>query len=1002
MGFKRVSDKYKRFTHMEKYRLPDQEKNNIERLSMPFAVYQYVDKKVVTLALSDGFCSLFGYDDREKALYDMDNDMYKYAHPEDVSHLAEEAVRFATEGGEYDVIYRSMTPKTMEYMVIHAHGTHVFTEEGIRLAHVWYMNEGAYSEKETSAGADKDHGIIKSFYEESVIRAYRYDHLTGLPTLTWFLELAQAGKDAMNKKGKEPVMLYFDLNGMKYFNHRKGFEEGDKMLRAFSRLLVRTFGSENCCHVGADRFAAYTEEENIEQVLQRFFSEAAEINGGDVLPARVGVYLSSIENVPAGTAYDRAKIACDTIPASDTSCYHFFGKELSEYEMNRRYIQANIDRAISEKWIKVYYQPIVRAVNHKVCDEESLARWIDPEKGFLPPDEFIPHLEAAGLIYKLDLYVLEQTLEKMHEMEKLGIKAIAHSINLSRSDFDACDIVEEIRKRVDDSGFGRDKISIEITESIIGGDFDFMKEQILRFKELGFPVWMDDFGSGYSSLNALQSIPFDLIKFDMSFMRKLDEGEGGKIILTELMRMATGLGVDTVCEGVETEDQARFLQEIGCSKLQGYYFDKPHPSEEIFAKFEGKYDVYFEDPETSSYYEKIGRLNLYDLGVVTSEEEHDFQNTFNALPMGVIEIRGNTARFVRSNPSYREFTKRFFGIDIAFFKPQYFEYTAGYVKNIANNCNEKSLRAFIDEKMPDGSVVRSFVRKIDSNPVEGITAFAIAVLSITNPEDATSYADVAMALVADYYILYVIDMDTDQYIEYTASAGTEELIKTRQGSSFFDAGLEENMYRVFEEDKELFRTRFKKDIVRQELDQHGVFTIIYRLIINDAPVYVNMKAVRLQGGNRIICGITSVDAQMKEREQLEKAKQDRASLARLMAISEEYLSLYAIHLETGRYLEYTASEEFEALGFAKEGEDFFAQAVIDGKKVICPEDLPRYLEKIRKENILREIEQNGAFKMDYRMKLGNGTQEVTLKIVSFTEGEDRQLLASVRAWHVRS
>ena len=124
---------------------------------------------------------------------------------------------------------------------------------------------------------------------------------------------------------------------------------------------------------------------------------------------------------------------------------------------------------------------------------------------------------------------------------------VPHSINLSRSDFDACDIVEEIRRRVDAAGVAHDRITIEITESVVGRDFGFMKGQIERFQKLGFPVWMDDFGTGYSSLDVLQSIPFDLIKFDMSFMQKLDEGDSGKIILTELMKLATSLGVDTVC-----------------------------------------------------------------------------------------------------------------------------------------------------------------------------------------------------------------------------------------------------------------------------------------------------------------------------------------------------------------------------------------------------------------------------------------------------------------------
>ena len=243
--------------------------------------------------------------------------------------------------------------------------------------------------------------------------------------------------------------------------------------------------------------------------------------------------------------------------------------------------QVNLSVHVVVVFTPTVSQPIIRAVNGRVCEEEALARWIDPVESFMSPADFIPTLEDAGLIYKLDLYVLEQVLEKMRRQAEIGLDVVPHSINLSRSDFDVCDILEEIRRRVDASGFGRDRITIEITESVIGRDFEFMKAQVERFQGLGFKVWMDDFGSGYSSLDVLQSIKFDLIKFDRSFMRKLNEGDNGRIVLTEMMRMAAALGVDTVCEGVETSDQVRFLREIGCSKLQGFHYGKPIPFEKI-------------------------------------------------------------------------------------------------------------------------------------------------------------------------------------------------------------------------------------------------------------------------------------------------------------------------------------------------------------------------------------------------------------------------------------
>jgi len=185
---------------------------------------------------------------------------------------------------------------------------------------------------------------------------------------------------------------------------------------------------------------------------------------------------------------------------------------LSEEATNRQYIIENIDRALEGKWIQVYVQPIIRAVNERVCDVEALARWFDPEMGVLSPASFIPALEEAGLIYKLDLYMIDRVLELIQAQMAEGFTVVPHSVNLSRSDFDACDIVEEIRRRVDDAGICRDRITIEITESVIGSDFEFMKAQVERFQKLGFAVWMDDFGSGYSSVDVLQSIRFDLLR----------------------------------------------------------------------------------------------------------------------------------------------------------------------------------------------------------------------------------------------------------------------------------------------------------------------------------------------------------------------------------------------------------------------------------------------------------------------------------------------------------
>ena len=548
----------------------------LEDSSQPLAIYQFSNHRIETLLVSDGFCRLFGYPDRAEAIYLLDHEMYKNVHPDDQERFSGAILR-ASEGQELDIIYRSSAGMKSGYRVIHARGTHEHLANGARVASVWYMDEGIYDEEYEEAGKPITQMLNRALHEESILHATHFDVLTGLPNLTWFFKLYEAGKAKILGEGRQACLLYMDLNGMKQFNQKYGFAEGDKLLKAFAETMVGIFGKQNCCHVTAGRFAAGTTDDEVETQTKRLFEDAQRINEGRTLPVRIGVYSTAIENVPVSSAYDKAKMACDSIRPSDTSSIHYYDLELRNEARKHQYLLDNIDRAIAERWIRVYYQPIVSAADGTLCDEEALARWVDPVEGFLSPAEFVPLLEKAGLIYKLDLCVLDQMLEKIKAREEAGEKPIPQSLNLSRSDFEVCDIVEEIRKRVDAAGVSRKLISIEITESIVGRDFAFMNERIARFHELGFVVWMDDFGSGYSSLDVLRDIPFDLIKFDMSFMRKIDEGEKGRIILTELMRMAHSLRVDTICEGVETEAHVRFLREIGCSKLQGYYYGKPMP-----------------------------------------------------------------------------------------------------------------------------------------------------------------------------------------------------------------------------------------------------------------------------------------------------------------------------------------------------------------------------------------------------------------------------------------
>ena len=987
---------------MEKYKFSAEKQQMLESMTIPLAVFQYVNNKIETLVVSEGFRDMFGYETLKDTYYDMENDMYKYDHPDDIARIADAALRFAVDGGTFDIIYRTKERSGSGYRIVHAKGKHVFETPDARVSYIYYTDEGFYAKDEGNHTTDFARSLNNALHEESILKANYYDFLTGLPSMTYFFELASASKERILENGGNPALLYMDFGGMKFFNSKHGFAEGDKMLKSFAGLLKEMFGNENCCRIGSDHFAVVTEKALAEEQLETLFKKCEQMNEGKNLPLHVGIYHAQMNPVHVSAACDRARLACNALKGSYASGFNYYSQEISDSVEKKQYIVEHLDQAIAEKWIKVYYQPIVRAVNGRVCGEEALARWIDPDKGFLSPADFIPFLEEAGLIYKLDLFVLEQILEKLKNQKKAGLTAIPHSINLSRVDFDSCDIVEEIRRRVDDSGVSRSLITIEITESVIGSDFEYMKNLVDRFRANGFEVWMDDFGSGYSSLDVLQSVQFDLIKFDMSFMRKLEEGNSGKIILTELMKMATSLGLETVCEGVETESQARFLQEIGCSMLQGYYYCRPISYEQLLERYQKGEQIGYENPAEASYYEAIGQVNLYDLSVIAGNNEDSFQNSFNTLPMGIIEIQDDESRFVRCNQSYRDFIKRFFRLDLSYEGSSFTKYSESFTRNVVDTCCRRGLRAFYDDKMSDGSVVHSFARQIGINPENGNSAVAIAVLSISEPEDGTSYADIARALAADYYNIYVVDLDSENFIEYTSSVGGDELAMERHGTNFFASAKQDTMTRIFEEDREMFLNMFTKENIIQELNSQGVYTTTYRLIDTGKPIYVNMKITRMHpGGNKIIIGISIIDSQMKHKELLEEFRREQETLTRVMALTENYLSLYTVNPETDNYIEYTASDEYETLGLTKYGEDFFQQSLTDIKEAIHPADLPRFLENFSKEQIMDEIQKTGSYKLQYRLMISGKPKRVSLHIAPFKENGKVKLFAGVRAWRDR-
>ena len=718
-------------TSMKKFQYSKTALRVLEHSVIPFVVFQRVDGQIVPLVLSAGFCNLYGIA-REEAYDLMKHDMYRDVHPEDIDRLITAVNRFDNEGGSLNIVYRLKTPMQIDHLVLHVQGEHITAEDGTRLAIVWYTSEGVYSSDDK-----RENELIHSFNvllrEETMIRQTFYDALTGLPNMSYFFKMTDAERRKAKAKTEPKAIVYFDFCGLTGFNRKYGYAEGDKLIRAFSELLVRYFSYDSCCRLFQDNFLVYTDADGLAIKLEEMFEECLVLNEEKTLPVRAGIYVDDKAGLEIGVACDRAKMACNVNRGNYISVYEYFNNTLLSQETNRQYILDNLDRALKEKWVQVYYQPIIRTANGKVCDEEALARWIDPEKGLLSPAEFIPVLEEASMIYKLDLYVVEQVLHKMKRLATEGLFVVPASVNLSRSDFDSCDVVEEIRRRVDASGISRNMLNIEITESTVGRDFEYMKGQVERFRNLGFSVWMDDFGSGYSSLDLLQEIRFDVIKLDMRFMRKFDKTDRSRIILTELMKMAIGLGIETVTEGVETKEQVEFLREIGCTRLQGFYYSKPLPMEEILKRYREGAQIGFENPDETEYFSAVGNINLYDPSFIAKERRDSLQQYFNTLPIAILELKDGEVTILRCNRSYREFVQNEVGINMQDEPMQNVKFKQQpdpLFMDVLKRCGTEGETILLNNRYDNKATINGFVRRIAVNPVTGAIAIAAIVLSV--------------------------------------------------------------------------------------------------------------------------------------------------------------------------------------------------------------------------------------------------------------------------------
>ncbi|MCR4911039.1 MAG: EAL domain-containing protein [Bacilli bacterium] len=414
-----------------------------------------------------------------------------------------------------------------------------------------------------------------------------YDELTMLyNNATFQAELIDRVNIYASSGLNQFIILFFNLCNFKVYNEQRGFNRGNVFLQDFAKMLKRAFPEDVIARESGDCFVILTRNKHFKEKIMSLYDEVRDYDIEIKPTFHVGGYVLNNQFEDVRRVVDKARYACDTIENRRDIFYAEYDKKMHDEYHYSQYVINNLDNAIKNGYIKPFYQPIVSSSDHKVCGVEALARWIDPVKGMITPVHFIPTLEKTKLIYRLDAHIIEMVFRDVKFLVDRKMTVVPTNINLSRLDFQLMNVVDLLDTFVDKYQISKDLINIEVTESALTDDEDNLLQDLFKLKERGYHIWLDDFGSGYSSFNVLKDYDFDTIKVDMKFLKSTYNVDKSKIILDSIFKMSDALDMNTLTEGVESDGEKDFLTKAGCQMLQGYLFGKPMPLEEVINKVE--------------------------------------------------------------------------------------------------------------------------------------------------------------------------------------------------------------------------------------------------------------------------------------------------------------------------------------------------------------------------------------------------------------------------------
>lgn len=410
------------------------------------------------------------------------------------------------------------------------------------------------------------------------------DRLTKIPNRNTFVEKTQAIIE--ENDGQKFAVVRFDIESFKIINQLFGTSEGDSILKFIAvklQEIIEPIKNGTYCRITSDLFAfsiPYENDDLLNLVIDTLVAAVKMYPLNFDITLSFGIYIAENSEYSVRHMLDRAGVAQKATKNNYKSHVSYFDEALKEQEEIEITIVSEMKRALDNGEFKIYLQPKVDMRTGKIIGSEALVRWVHPEKGLISPRNFIPIFENNGFITELDYYIFDTVSKQLDKWRSEGIPILPVSVNVSRADLYDPNLFPNIVKIVDKYNIPHEDIEFELTESSFISDNYKLIELTQSLQKGGFHVLMDDFGSGYSSLNSLKDIKVDVLKIDINFLPTSKDDERAGKILTSVVSMAQALDLKVVVEGVETRDQADFLISIGAYEAQGYFFFRPMPIED--------------------------------------------------------------------------------------------------------------------------------------------------------------------------------------------------------------------------------------------------------------------------------------------------------------------------------------------------------------------------------------------------------------------------------------